>query len=291
MKRCLIMFMVLGLIAGSVATAEAKKSPKRVERTVEANYGPYPSPVTGCNGVLEPFACLVVPTWASEAFFTAKVTDLHGQPVFVQVKAAGRTWAFCGETTHPIAFEPGSSLFFYLAIPGWPGEVMLDCPANRIKTSGTISVTLSNLELPEPVLSGSIVSGTGWVLDGLTGGCQISPECAAWLQSGCDQTLELRNPGLTASIVDVDELADGPPIERVFRFGPSDAGLVWGGVQLQFWSSDCVEIPRTRWRSTDCRGDETGVDCSSLRFRIPPEAKWMTVTGYQDNVNLAWTLT
>ena len=148
MRRFLILVMVLGLIAGSVTTAEAAKKtrkPLRVERTVEASYGPYPSPVTGCNGVMDPFACLILPTRASESFFTAKVTDLHGQPVFVQVKSAGRTWAFCGETTEPIAFEPGSDLHFFLAIPNWPLEMHLECPANRIKTTGTISVSLSNL--------------------------------------------------------------------------------------------------------------------------------------------------
>lgn len=51
MKRFVIMFMVLGLVAGSVATVEAKgkKRDIRIERTVEGSYGPYPAPITGCN--------------------------------------------------------------------------------------------------------------------------------------------------------------------------------------------------------------------------------------------------
>ena len=50
MKRLLIMFMVLGLVVGSVATAEAsKKKRTRLERTIEESYGPYPAPVTGCS--------------------------------------------------------------------------------------------------------------------------------------------------------------------------------------------------------------------------------------------------
>ena len=138
MKRFLILLMIFGVLVGSVATAEAESG----QRTVEASYGPYPAPGTGCNSVGDSFACLILPTRASESFFTAKVTDLHGQPVFVQVKSAGRTWAFCGETTEPIAFKSGSDLHFFLALPNWPLEIHLECPANRIKTTGTISVTL-----------------------------------------------------------------------------------------------------------------------------------------------------
>lgn len=293
MKRSVVLLMVLGLVAGSVTTAEATqaKGPTRVERTVEGSYGPFPAPVTGCNGVLDPFACLIVPTRSNERFFTAKVSDVHGQPVFVQVRSNGRTIAvFCGETTKPIAIEPGAGLEFFLVLPMWPAEARPECPANRVKTTGTISVTLSNLPPAEPVRSGSILTGTGWVLEGVMGGCQTSPECAAWLEYGCEGALVGRNPGLTSSIVDVGELASGPP--RVFRFGSGEPWApVWGGVHLQFWTSDCQEIPEARWRSTDCDGKATGRNCSSLRFRMPLTAKWMTVTGYQDNVNLAWTLT
>lgn len=292
MKRFLIMFMVLGLITASAVTAEAKgkKRAARIERTVQGSYGPYPAPATGCNEPLGSWACVSVPTQTRENFFTAKVTDTHGQPVFVEVLHDGGRDTFCGETTSPIATVPGSTLRFYIALEMWPGHVdALKCPANRVKTTGTISVTLSN-EGAQPVRSGSILTGTGSFVDAQLGGCQVSPDCSVWLQSGCEGALAGWRRGLTASIVDVDELADGPPVERVFRFGSGDPwGPVWGGVQLQFWTSDCVEVPGTRWLSTDCDG--RGGNCQSTRLRIPRAAKWMTVTGYQDNVNLAWTLT
>jgi hypothetical protein len=143
--------MVLGLIAGSVATADAKGkkgAATRVERTVEGSYGPYPSPVTGCNEPLGKFYCLAVETRSDESFFTAKVTDVHGQPVFVWVGGAGRgnsPATFCGETTEPIWFPPGAELRFYVAEPAANlFDPALDCPTNRVKTTGTISVTLSN---------------------------------------------------------------------------------------------------------------------------------------------------
>lgn len=154
MKRFLILFMILGLTIGSLATAEAKKI-KRVERTVEGHYRALPEPVTGCNGLLGngSFGCVVIDARPTEAFFTAKVTDAHGQPVFVQVvtERDGTVGTFCGETTRPVFFEAGSSLQFVIEPTpyfwshwgaGWLGP--LDCPY-RMKTSGSISVTLSNL--------------------------------------------------------------------------------------------------------------------------------------------------
>ena len=155
-KRLLILFMVLGLVAGSVATAEAKRTrkPTRIERTIEGSYGALPEPVTGCNEELGSFACIVVGTRPGEAFFTAKATDAHGRPVFVRVVGNGGYKAigsFCGETTRPISFDPGSSLEFRIeAMPNfwsnwgvdWLGP--RDC-LYRLKTFGTISVTLSNL--------------------------------------------------------------------------------------------------------------------------------------------------
>lgn len=143
MKRFLVMFTVVGVVASSLATAEAKK-PTRSERTVVGHYGPYPAPVTGCNSALGSFACLVVHTRPTEWFFTAKVTDAHGLPVFVEVQDdAGRHAYFCGQTTRPIAINPKSTLSFHIGLDNW--GLSGNCPANRIKTTGTIRVTLSNV--------------------------------------------------------------------------------------------------------------------------------------------------
>lgn len=154
-KRFLILFMVLGLLAGSVATTEAKRAskPGRVERTVEGRYGARLEPYTECNQGRALYGCVVVDPRSTEAFFTAKVTDDHGQPVFVQVVdgGGGRIGTFCGETTEPMSFDTGSRLEFLIEpVPhffshwgaGWLGP--LDCPY-RLRSTGTISVTLSNL--------------------------------------------------------------------------------------------------------------------------------------------------
>ena len=158
MKRFVVVFLIVGLLAGSVATAEAKrkkakkKKASRVERTVEGHYGPLPEPLTGCNADTNSLACMVVNADPTEAFLTAKVTDAHGQPVFVQVLDGRRPIAiFCGETTEPVSFAAGSSLEFRIEptpyfFSNWGIDWLgpLDCPY-RIQTSGSIRVTLSNL--------------------------------------------------------------------------------------------------------------------------------------------------
>lgn len=142
MKRALVLLVSLGLFAISLGTAEAGSN-KRVDRTVQGSYSAYPAPVTGCNSPLGSFACLIVTTRSTEAFFTANVTDTHGQPVYVDVVSRGGILAsFCGKTTQPIAFVPGATLEFDIGLGRWPSA---SCPASRLKTTGTIRVTLSNL--------------------------------------------------------------------------------------------------------------------------------------------------
>jgi hypothetical protein len=139
--------MVLGLVAASVATAEAKgkKKPSRAERTVETRYECEPAvfpPV--CSGQYREY----VETRATEAFFTAKVSDAHGQPLYVNVYEdyPGKhrlVGSFCGETSEPMSFHPGAVLTFSIDI--YISVAPVSCPAGRLATNGTTTVTLSNL--------------------------------------------------------------------------------------------------------------------------------------------------
>lgn len=153
------------------------------------------------------------------------------------------------------------------------------------------AVVVATTPLPSagaPVRSGTILSGSGWFLEYSLGGCQSTPECAAWLESGCDTALAGRDPGFMASIVSVRELADGRT-RRTFRHTDGEpAALRWGGSPVvQFWRSDCSEIVTSRLRTNPCDAYE----CKATTLRVPRNARWMTVTSYQDNVNLRWTLT
>ena len=156
MKRFLILFTVLGLVAGLMATAEAKKPPKRDERSAEGTYDtqfvPFSGLVTASCANADAVGCVVIDTQSNEAYFTAKVADAHRQPVLVTVTDVGnefgptRTYGtFCGETEEPIAFDRGEELKFW---PGywdpWLPTNWPSCPPG-FGTTGTISVTLSNL--------------------------------------------------------------------------------------------------------------------------------------------------
>ncbi|HUS62777.1 MAG TPA: hypothetical protein VMY34_11305, partial [Acidimicrobiales bacterium] len=76
MKRLLITLITMAMTFGAVASAEAKQ-PQRSVRTLQGSYGPNPAPVTGCNEVLGPWACMIVETRPTEHFVTVKVTDTH----------------------------------------------------------------------------------------------------------------------------------------------------------------------------------------------------------------------
>ncbi|HUQ40838.1 MAG TPA: hypothetical protein VM030_11865 [Acidimicrobiales bacterium] len=142
MKRLMIMFITMAITVGGAATAEAKQPP-RSERTVQGSYGPYPAPVTACNGVMGSWACMVVPTRPTERFVNVKVTDTHGLPVYFLLSSPGaQFWAgFCGETKGPVPFWGGH---LEIEVGVSRGVVQTDCPANSVKTTGTIRVTLSD---------------------------------------------------------------------------------------------------------------------------------------------------
>ena len=152
-KRFLILLMVLGLIAGSVATAEAKrtKKPTRIERTFTGGYKtPFVPLNAGCSRT-GGRGCVTVNTRSTESFFTARVTDTLGLPIFVQVWEDTDGWGeedvlhgtFCGETTEPIYFPPGTELHFWVGFT-YSFAPYESCPGGLNATTGTITVTLSN---------------------------------------------------------------------------------------------------------------------------------------------------
>lgn len=147
------------------------------------------------------------------------------------------------------------------------------------------------------VRSGSIVSGTGetpaspWIR-GMEG-CVGAPACSAWLQSGCHPALAGQRPGLQASIVDVESLA-GKGTYRVLTV-QGGVPINWGDFMVQLWTGTeelgtrgvwCTEIVRSRLTSWECARRHPFV-CT---FRIPGNARWMTITSSPDNVNINWTL-
>lgn len=149
----------------------------------------------------------------------------------------------------------------------------------------------------EAVRSGTISGGVGetpispWVR-GMEG-CVGAPSCSAWLQSGCAPELTGVDPAVQAAIVDVGDLADSG--ERTLSIRPE---LVVFGARytVQFWTEShllmrwdwCYELLDLRFRSWECGRGGDVYDC---QFRIPAEAKWMTITSTPENALTSWSLT
>ena len=156
MKRLLMLLMILGLVAGSVAAAEAKQATrKRVERTVEGSYATQFVPFNVYCYRHAGVGCVEIETRKDEAFLTARAVDAHGQPVLVQVWGWGDGpvhsndyGSFCGETDEPIAFDRGADVYLVIGWQGSGGDLaspsLSECRPG-IGTTGTVSVTLSNL--------------------------------------------------------------------------------------------------------------------------------------------------
>ena len=144
MRRLLTAAVVLGLVFGAAGSAEAKPPAARSVRTIHGSYGPYPSPVTGCNEPLGSWACLIVDARPSERFVTVKVTDTHGLPVYFTMFNPGTGFFadFCGETPWPLSLDRLRSMEIEVGVSRWVAQTK--CPASSVKTTGTIKVTLSN---------------------------------------------------------------------------------------------------------------------------------------------------
>lgn len=170
----------------------------------------------------------------------------------------------------------------------------------------TVSASPSFAARPGPLRSGTI---TGWDVWGWTWAagfdgegqeCDRSgwiaggnPECSAWLKSGCNPALAGHNPAVTASIVDITNLADGTT-PRVFHWRGTSYPQ-WeggGGVVIQLWRKDCTEIGASRWRSSYSYYRDyhlAWTTRTSTTFSIPSSARWMTVIT-NDSPTLRWTL-
>ena len=154
MKRVLVLILALGLVFGSIATADAgkkkkRKKPAKIEREAQGSYdAPTPVAAGGCaqTGAV---GCVTIPSGPDEIYVTATVTDQTGTPVPVSVQAdldgnnqSDTTYGgFCGSTAEPILIDAGATIQFWVGIT--PGSVALACPG--FATSGTVDVVFSNM--------------------------------------------------------------------------------------------------------------------------------------------------
>lgn len=160
MKRYLILFLVLGLVFSSIATADAKKkkkkkAPVKVERVVELDYAAPGIGVTtpAASGGVCPLAdpasqqCIEVPLQVGETFIKVELTDATGLPVMGYISQGdtdgdgiGNLYGdFCGAHAEAIPMESTNPvrISFY-------NGVNPDCLPSAA-TTGSIKVTLSNM--------------------------------------------------------------------------------------------------------------------------------------------------
>jgi hypothetical protein len=152
MKKSIVGLLVLGLIFGSlVGAAEAKKKTKAVKKVERVAQGTYAAPATAAGNCTQTdgVGCMTIASGAAEKYLSAKVTDSHGQPVAVAVKADldgdGATetlfGTFCGETAEPIQIQPGAEIVFWVGLT--PDTAQIGCTPGEA-TKGTLDVTFSN---------------------------------------------------------------------------------------------------------------------------------------------------
>lgn len=144
-----------------------------------------------------------------------------------------------------------------------------------------IGVPSTSVAASTPVRSGTIVGGV--FTTGPSADCSFQPDCRAWLESDCHPALAERDPAWLASIVNVSDL--GSKKTRVFAFSYGQpAGVVAGGVVVQFWSKRCHYLDG--WSSMS---RVTWYNARTKIFKFPTGTHWMTVSA-SDNLHLSWTL-
>ena len=141
MKRILVLFLVLGIAVGSLATASAAKKKKPKPRVVMADYGPDPTGslirvdlgTPGTSIAQVPFT----PT-ATERKVSVALADDSGQPVRGRVRQddSDISGYFCGKTSAPVRIAAGAEILVEL-FSGTCGS------GAGVATEGTITATFT----------------------------------------------------------------------------------------------------------------------------------------------------
>jgi len=146
MKKSLVLFVILALVAGALAApAVAKKKgkrPARVERVVEAAYS-FPSAIGVGAGVC--LNCPSVPTGAGETYASVEVIDDNLPTAAVELSwdtdgdgVDDTGFAVCGKTDAPVEVPAATEIKAF----AWP-VTGAACPGSGA-TSGMLKITYSN---------------------------------------------------------------------------------------------------------------------------------------------------
>lgn len=155
MKRFLVLFLILGLTIGSIATAEAGKkkkkrpaAPAKITREAESVYDTpaigHPDLVVGCSGST---GCASFALGADETYISLEIVDSAGLPVYGSAsqdldgdQLGDEGFNFCGKTTEPMLVTPGVQLNIFISAAGGTNP---PCPGAA--TSGVVKAVISNM--------------------------------------------------------------------------------------------------------------------------------------------------
>lgn len=151
MKRLIAVGLVMGLMFGMVASAEAgkkKKAPKKTTREAESVYDTpaigHPDVIVGCSGSTGCASFAIGPT---ERFIMLEITDSAGLPVYGSASQdldgdnfGDVGFNFCGKTEEPMPVEPGFELNIFISAAGGTSP-----PCAGAATSGVVKALISNL--------------------------------------------------------------------------------------------------------------------------------------------------
>ena len=168
MKRILVLIMVIGLVIGSVATADAAKKkkkkprkppaieePVKVERVVEVKYScpcGISTPAAKRGFWLGPagtrFGGDTLPTGSEDLYVKVEIRDDRGGAVYADIAqdtdsdniAETAVGSVCGSGADPMAVPaPGTDIDFFIYFGTCPDG------SSSMPTAGTVVLTFSNL--------------------------------------------------------------------------------------------------------------------------------------------------
>lgn len=141
-------FVLTTLLAPPALAKKKKKGKKRTERVEVIDYShPTGLGVAGAGGCAPALGCESLPVGSEEVYISVEIADTAGQDVYAEIwqdidgdDMIDQATGVCGATAGFVPITPGVPV----SIPIFEGPG-IDPPCTGVATTGTLTVTFSNL--------------------------------------------------------------------------------------------------------------------------------------------------